>query len=174
MMGGVVSVPLASGVLAGCGSGVDTGGYVLQTLTPEQFELAGAVAERIIPTTDTPGALAARVHEFMDRMLTDWYPPEDAARFVEGLADVNTRSDEAYGKSFARCSAEEQDAVLTGMESDAAGQSGDEAFFPMVKEMTLVGYYTSEIGASQELKYVHTAGRYDGDIPYSEVGRAYS
>ena len=47
-------------------------------------------------------------------------------------------------------------------------------FFPWLKELTVVGYYTSEIGATQELRYVHVAGQYDGDVPYRKVGRAYS
>ena len=60
--------------------------------------------------------------------------------------------------------------------SERAGSQLAQArpFFPWLKELTLVGYYTSEIGASQELRYVHVAGRYDGDVPYRQIGRAYS
>lgn len=176
VMGGVVSAPLVSGVLSGCQSGIEEGAYALQTLSPGQNELVATIAEHIIPATDTPGARAAKVNEFVDLMLTDWYPAEDRTRFMSGLADVDAKAQAAHGKDFLDCDKEQQVAVLTELDQAAyngSAQSGT-PFFRMMKEMTLTGYYTSEIGATQELQYVHEAGRYDGDVPYSEIGRAFA
>lgn len=174
-MGGALSAPLISGVLAGCGGGAQTAGFVPKTLTADQNELVATLSELIIPTTDTPGARAAGVNEFIDLMMTDWYPPEARDRFIAGLTNVDERAGSAHNAAFVDCTEAQQTAILSELEQEgmAAGGPG-RPFFPMLKELTLTGYYTSEIGASQELKYVHIAGYYDGDVPYAEVGRAYS
>ncbi|MEZ4702746.1 MAG: gluconate 2-dehydrogenase subunit 3 family protein [Rhodothermales bacterium] len=175
VMGGTLSLPLISGVLAGCGGGGGTAAFVPKTLTADQNELVATLSELIIPTTDTPGARAAGVNEFIDLMLTDWYAADDRDRFVAGLSTVNDRARSAHNKAFVDCDEAQQTAILSQMEQEAmASQGGGKPFFTLLKEMTLTGYYTSEIGASQELKYVHVAGYYNGDVPYSEVGRAYS
>ncbi len=175
MMGGAVSLPLVSGVLSGCQAPAGNGGYALQTLSADQSELVATISELIIPTTDTPGARAAKVNEFVDLMLTDWYAEDDKNKFMAGLRAAYEMAQNANGSSFVDNTEEQQIALLTQMESDAMnGGGGNGDFFRMMKELTLTGYYTSEIGATQELKYVHVAGEYRGDVPYSEIGRAYS
>ncbi len=176
-MGGTLSVPLVSGVLSGCQPPAEGTTYALQTLTPEQDELVATMAELIIPTTDTPGARAANVNEFVDILLTDFHPIEDRDRFLAGLADADAKATAEYGALFVDCTGDQQVALLTQMEDEAYAArrpGGDPHFFIMMKEMTLTGYYTSEIGATQELEYVHEAGIYRPDIPYSEVGKAYA
>ncbi|MDZ4699988.1 MAG: gluconate 2-dehydrogenase subunit 3 family protein [Rhodothermales bacterium] len=176
VMGATLSLPLISGVLAGCGGGAsDMTAFVPKTLSADQNELVSTLAELIIPTTDTPGARAAGVNEFIDLMITDWYGAEDRTRFLEGLAAADERARTAHKVAFVDATVEQQTAILTGFEQEAlAGSSADKPFFSLLKEMTITGYYTSEIGASQELKYLHSAGYYNGDVPYAEVGRAYS
>ena len=177
VMGGAISAPLMSGMLAGCQAPAPSSGYVLKRLTADQNELVATISELIIPTTDTPGARAAGVNEFVDLMLDEWYPEEDVARFIAGLTDANQRAQDAHNSDFVDLTEEQQTSLLEELESEAmaARSAGDDpAFFSMIKELTLTGYYTSEIGATQELKYVHEAGYYNGDVPYSEVGKAYS
>ena len=175
LMGGTVSLSVASGVLSGCQAPA-AGGYTYQTLTADQGELVATLSELIIPETDTPGARAARVHEFVDLMLTDWYDEADRDHFLAGLAEVDGVAQSINGGAFVGNTEEQQVAILTEMEDAAIADAGadQQPFFSMIKELTLLGYYTSEIGASQELKYVHTAGEYRGDVPYEEIGRAYS
>ncbi len=177
LMGGAVSASVVSGVLAGCRAG-GTASYTPQTLTTSQDELVATVAELIIPTTDTPGARTAGVHTFIDQMLTRIYTNEERDRFLAGLADLDARAQAGGSPTFLESTPEAQTAILQDLEAEAraARASGAEemSFFSVMKELTLVGYYTSEIGATQELKYVHTAGSYDGDVPLDEVGRAYS
>lgn len=174
-MGGTVSLSVASGVMAGCQAPA-SGGFAWQTLSPAQGELVATMAELIIPETDTPGARAAKVHEFVDLMLTDWYDVEDKDHFMAGLAQVDEMAQAANGGNFVDNTEEQQVALLTELEDAAyADPGGDQKpFFSMMKELTLTGYYTSEIGATQELKYLHVAGEYRGDVPYEEIGRAYS
>ena len=199
-MGGAVSLSTISGVLGGCQAGPATEAFVPQTLTPAQNDLVATLTEIIIPETDTPGAKAARVNEFIDVMLTEWYPAEERDQFLRGLATVDQRAQAVAGKPFMEASPEEQVAVMRALEQAArtpaepeedeeaerepmdVEETGPETadtappdppFFNTIKSMTLFGYYTSEIGASQELGMM-PLGSYDGSVPYSEIGRAWS
>ena len=182
VMGGVFSLSTAAGVLGGCRVGPASDAFVPQALSKEQDALVTAIAELIIPTTDTPGATAARVNEYVDKMLSDWYPEDNRIQFAAGLADVDERSRDTFGKPFVDGTAEEQHALLTQLESErttwrdgSQNEPGaDPPFFQMMREMTIAGHYTSEIGATQELKYEIVFDRFDGAVPYAEVGRAWS
>ncbi|MGH7575557.1 MAG: gluconate 2-dehydrogenase subunit 3 family protein [Longimicrobiales bacterium] len=150
-------------------------GQPLRTFDRRQRELVATLAELIIPTTDTPGARAARVDVFIDGLLTDIFTPGERDEFLEGLSSTDAHARAAYGVSILECAPPQQVEVLATLEREAReADDGSRAFFPWLKELTLVGYYTSEIGASQELSYVHVAGSYDGDIPYAQIGRAHS
>lgn len=183
-----ISLLLGTAVTPGVARAIGAGyrappvGTPLRVLSPQQGELLATLADIIIPATDTPGARAARVDAFIDGMLADIYSAEERDRFVQGLADVDARARAAYGVVFLEVTAERQVTLMTAMQEEGRAaprarrrsRLAPRAFFPWLKELTLVGYYTSEIGASQELRYVHVAGRYDGDVPYRQVGRAYS
>ncbi|HET6566566.1 MAG TPA: gluconate 2-dehydrogenase subunit 3 family protein [Rhodothermales bacterium] len=171
MLGSAVTPSVASFVLSGCKS---VQGAPLQTLTSDQGELVATIAELIIPETDTPGARAAGVHQFIDALLTGGYRPEEREQFMTGLAAFEDRARKENGSSFVENTPEQQTALLKTLEAEAkqtrqSGQRGDDQprpFFPMIKELTIAGYYTSEAGATQELRYVAVPGRYDGDVPY--------
>ncbi len=173
LLGAAVTPSVARAVEAGFAA--PPPGQALRTLTPQQGELLAALTELIIPTTDTPGARAARVDAFIDSLLTDLLTDEERDRFLVGLDAVDGRARALAGTSFLESSPRRQVAVLEALDREAQ-QSADSPrpFFSWLRELTLVGYYTSEVGASQELRYVHVAGRYDGDVPYERVGRAYS
>ena len=173
IMGGTVALPIASGVMSGCQAPA-AGGYALQTMSAAQNDLVATMSELIIPATDTPGAKAAKVNEFIDLMLTDWFDLDDRDSFLAGIAETDAMAQAANGSNFVDSTEDQQIALLTEMEEASYANDESPSFFRMMKQLTLTGYYTSEIGASQELKYVHTAGEYRGDVPYSEIGRAYS
>jgi hypothetical protein len=178
LLGGTLSASVVAGVLSGCEVRRRAGTYTPQALTAAQDELVTTVAELILPETDTPGARAAGVNQFVDGIVATTYSDAEKARFTEGLADLDRRAQAAHRHAFAACTPAQQADLLTALarEADAARQAGDTEtpFFFMMKELTLVGYYTSEVGATQELQYVHAAGRYDGDVPLAEAGRAYA
>ena len=179
LLGGIVSAPTVAGVLSGCEriSGPD---WVPQTLTAAQNEMVDAIAEIIIPTTDTPGASAANVNRFIDALVGESYPPKDRDRFLKGLDDLNARCKEEYGASLTECTDEQQRALVSELDDELFGADAPEfdrenpPFFRMMKELTIIGYYTSEIGATQELKTNIVPGYYDGDVPYKKIGRAWS
>ncbi|MDX1547943.1 MAG: gluconate 2-dehydrogenase subunit 3 family protein [Rhodothermales bacterium] len=221
LMGGALSMSTVAGLMGGCRVGPREEAYAFQTLQNGHDELVATVSELIIPETDTPGARAARVHEFIDRMLTGWYEPRERDHFLAGLADLDRRAQAEYAVPFLEATPEQQTALLAALEAEAIahaearqeainvdefgrdreaapGEQQDELdreqanmelerqevdadlaeaparpFFAMIKELTLAGYYTSEIGATQELRDM-PFGSYNGDIPFEDVGRAWA
>ena len=178
MMGGTLAMSTVAGVLGGCQAGPASGAFTPRTLTAGQDELVATIAELIIPETDTPGARGARVHEFIDAMLSDWYTDEQRDHFMAELATVDQKAQEAKGNTFLALSETEQTEVLTLLEAEseawrANGDRDKPPIFNTMKSLTLFGYYTSEVGATQELR-VMPMGEYRGDVPYSEIGRAWA
>jgi hypothetical protein len=118
-----------------------------------QNQTVVTLTELIIPQTDTPGAKAARVNEFVDLVLSDAQPSE-RKEFFRGLLWMDTRAQELFGGDFVSATPEQQTALLTIVSSrtnrSTADQIGRE-FFEAIKALTVTGYYTSEIGLRQEL-----------------------
>ena len=173
LLGGLVSAPTIAGVLAGCDSRSSDGKW--RALTNDQGELVATIAEHIIPTTDTPGARAAGVHVFIDTMLAGHYPAEDRQRVLEGLEQLDASAEREYGRAFIRCGPDEQRAMLTRIDQEAfAPERREPHWFRTIKELTVVGYYTSEIGATQELRHVAVPGRFEGCVPLEQIGRTWA
>jgi hypothetical protein len=138
----------------------------LLILDPHQHEIVATLSELIIPETDTPGARAARVGEFIDLIVAEWYTDEQRARFFEGLADLDRRSQAALGRKFLEAESPDQVRIVSELEADwlrfsAGGGKAEEHFFPEIKRLTLYGYYTSRVGLEQELHWTAIPGRYD-------------
>ena len=179
LLGGALSASTVAGVLAGCEARrTPDGAWTPRALSSEQVELVAAVAEHILPETDTPGARAALVHRFIDAMLAESYPAEERQRFLTGLGDMDARAQRSCGRAFLRCATQEQRAVLDQLDHEAFAAAGDHAatpsFFRTMKELTLVGYYTSEIGATRELRHAPVPGRFEGCVPLDRIGRAWA
>ena len=182
LLGAAVSPRVARAITAGYRAPAPGSPY--RVFSAEQGELVATLAEIIIPATDTPGARAARVDAYIDGLLADVFSAGEREQFLEGLNDVDVRAKAAHGVIFVETPPERRITLMQAMAEEgksapprprrrrARPEAG--AFFPWLKELTIVGYYTSEIGATKELKYVHVAGKYDGDVPYGTVGRAYS
>ena len=178
LMGGTLSASTIAGVLGGCTSGTGDAPFKARTLTRGRDELVATLSELIIPETDTPGARAAGVHEFIDNMLTDWYDESEVDEFLAGLTDIERRAQERGEQSFTDLDRDLQVEILTQMEAEAEAWSENGAtetppFFRTIKSLTLFGYYTSEVGATQELR-VNPMGIYRADIPFDEIGRAWA
>jgi gluconate 2-dehydrogenase gamma chain len=126
------------------------GPYRPQFFSAGEYAAIAALTERIIPTDDTPGAREAGVSEFVDFMV--WSDPNVQERFRKGLAWVEGRARAGYGgKGFAALRAEEQDAILTTMAEAVPGGAKDEgaAFFHLIRQYTVMGFYTSKVGMEQ-------------------------
>jgi hypothetical protein len=157
-------------------------GYTLRTLNPHQNDTVVAMIDQIIPATETPGAKAARVNEFIDVILTEWATPDERRNFLNGLAGVDKQSNELFGKNFVEASSAQQVALLGAMDDFATVARIQRAqhesvgpkerdtqlrgnFFEMFKGITLHGYYTSEIGFTQELQLQIIPGAQHGCVP---------
>jgi len=130
-----------------------------------------ALAEAIIPETDTPGAREAGVADFIEYMLQEFYPADDRHRFEAGAESLAAMCNAEYGRRFAALPADKQFAVVQTLH-DGTAQSfddGGKAFFEHAKQLTVFGYYTSEIGMTVERRYLPVPGRYDGAYPYENV-----
>ena len=156
-------------------------GYTMRTLTGHWNDTVVAMIDQIIPATDTPGAKGARVNEFIDVILTEWALPEERKNFLDGLAGIDRQSESLYGKKFSDATPEQQvvqlraidDAVMTNrsvrprhgntVPKPDAQLEGN--FWEVFKRITIHGYYTSEIGFTQELKLEIIPGAQHGCNP---------
>jgi len=157
-------------------------GYTLRTLNPHQNDTVVAMIDQIIPATDTPGAKGARVNEFIDVILTEWADAEERKNFLDGLAGVDKQTNDLFGKNFVDASPAQQVTLLRSMDESVAAQRTRRMrhgntipeerdkqlrgeFFNVFKGITVHGYYTSEIGFSQELNLQIIPGAQHGCVP---------
>ncbi len=140
--------------------------------TAQQRALVTALSERVMPTTDTPGAIAAGVPAFIEKLLADWAAPQDRAPILAGLAAVEARSQADYALAADKAAPAQQDALLTLAMEDKLPGGAD--FFDKFRQLVIAGYFTSEIGITQERDYLPVPGRYDGAHPYTPGTKVYS
>jgi gluconate 2-dehydrogenase gamma chain len=133
-------------------------------LTADELTLVGEVSELIIPTTDTGGAIAAGVPEFVKVMLTDWFNEAERDHFISGLREFSAGASRKFGKKFAELAASQKDQYFgellataeAPLKSTGGAGAGSAAtprtpFVVLMKRLTIFGYYTSELGATIEL-----------------------
>jgi len=193
IVGGALSASAIAAVMSGCKSAPVDPNWTAGYLDENQISTVAEVVERIIPTTDTPGAKEAGVHQFIDAFLQDNATKEEQSMLKAGLADLDSRSRNKHSKIFAKLSDDQMDDILTEIaqgshasEEDIASAIANEGeavqglqldpkmFFSSIRQLTLLGFFTSEIGATQVLKMDAIPGHYLGCIPYEEVGRAWA
>jgi len=139
-------------------------------LDGERFALLEQVVETLIPATDTPGAIGAGVPEFIRSMLTDWASDETRVAMLGVLDDIESKSWNKHGRGFLELPADRRLDVMRSVDEEAfARQDGTWRKF---KGLVLVGYYHSEIGATQELRFELVPGAWRSCLPLVEVGRA--
>ena len=150
------------------------------TMTDEQRAAVYRCADLIIPTTDTPGAIEAGVGEFLDYVISVWYQADEREVFFAGLAQMLEEAQSLYGEHFVALKESYQVALLQASEARepassalSFGNNGSK-FFGKIKELTVIGYYNSKVGATIERRYVPMPGSYDGDYKFSEVGRLWA
>ncbi|HVU17227.1 MAG TPA: gluconate 2-dehydrogenase subunit 3 family protein [Candidatus Didemnitutus sp.] len=143
----------------------------------DQLALMDEIGETIIPATQTPGAKAVGIGAFMAMMVTDCYDDAHHAAFVDGLAKVDHAAQAQHGRGFVSCSSAEKTALLEVFNREAAQthvpRGTTPHFFRLMKELTLIGFFTSEIGCTQVLRYEEVPGSFAGDVPYHPGDRAW-
>ena len=149
-------------------------------LDANQVSFLDEVGETILPATTTPGAKAAQVGSFMAVMVRDCYTPADQKIFLNGLAKLDQDCKTKNGKGFLACDATQRTTFLTALDAEQKAftqnkQKDDPAhYFRMMKELTLLGFFTSEVGATKALRYLPVPGRYDGNVPYKKGDKAWA
>lgn len=157
--------------------------------TAAERETVSLLSEMIIPATDTPGAIQAGVPAFIETIVGEWYRPTEHGIFRRGLKALDEYCEKQAGRSFRTAPQALRIAALRESEKQAAAYPSaaggsplasfgkvDEntPFFTKIKELVVLGYYTSEVGAKQELAYNPAPGRFEGDYDFDKVGRQWS
>jgi len=181
--------------ISGCKS---TSKKVNDLFTEDHVAFMNEVADTILPTTSSPGAKAANVGQFMAVMVQDCYTPKDQKTFVDGLGKLNDASNKKFNAKFIDLNPQQRTDLLVAldkeqkdytanrnkqMEADRLNHKNDPKYkapetpnhyFRMIKELTLLGYFTSEIGATKALRYIAVPGRFDGCVPYKKGDKAWA
>jgi hypothetical protein len=149
-----------------------------------QKELLAALAETIIPATDTPGARDAGVADFIIAMIKDCTEIKTQNKFIDGLKELRSYSLSKYQKEYQRCDPQEQRTILQHFEQEGKPFRGilgkaqnrflGKSFFSTLKQYTVEGYCTSERGASMGLTYLAVPGSFRGCLPMSPGQKAWA
>lgn len=172
----------AAGALAACGAANapdDGATEPSQTVTSGFFnasEMAQivALADTIIPATDTGGALAAGVPDTLQSLATDWGDDGFRAYWRDGLKALNSELEGGEGKSFTELSADERQTVLSVYDAGVFDGETDDAFYQAFKATVVQAYYMSEIGASEELAYEPVPGEFIGCVELSDYPKTWA
>lgn len=175
LMGGAVSAPAALAILQGCSAREaaptsSAAGWTPKFLAGEQPAVVTAIADIILPRTQTSGALDAGVPAFIDLMLADVYDDAARARFNDGYAQFDAGLRGA-GSPFLKQSREQQESAVKKELSLALEKEGPRPFMLMVRELTLLGFYTSKVGISENMEYVAVPTAYHGCVPVSSLSK---
>jgi len=180
--------------LSGCTSGVKTdAGF-----TPANISLLDEIGETILPATSSPGAKAAQVGQFMKVFVADCYTQDSQDAFTKGIAELQDACKKMHDKSFMDCTPEQRAQLLLKLEEeskshnkmlddkekssrDVVQKENKESLVPsprhyytMMKQLTLLGFFTSKPGTTEAMRYVPVPGKYDGALPYKKGDKAFS
>ncbi len=168
----------ANAFLTGCTSQTSTEKI---TFTPQLLAVLDEVAEGILPATpNSPGAKAARVGAFMQTMVTDCYEEKDQQIFMNGLKKLEQAAQQKYTRPFLDLSTPQKHTLLVALDQEAKTYQKNKKepdpnhYFTMLKQLTLLGYFTSEPGATQALRYLPVPGRFEGCVPYQKGKKAWA
>ncbi len=172
ILGGVAIAPeLLAKALA-------NGPATLAKVPVERLALLAEMADTILPDTDTPGAKAAKVHEFIAVVVQDCFPPEQRDAFWTKLDATDMQCRAMQGKGFLECTAEQRIAFFTALQASAkmeqTQQADGQPFFPLLKNLTIGGYFSSEIGATQALAFDPIPGGWIPDMPVDVNTKAWT
>ena len=179
MLGYAVSASTIAAVMNGCTSDAVVGaddGWVPVFLTKDEVKVVKALSETILPKTETPGAIEAGVHQYIDVMIGQNRTATQQKSFRDGLAAFASDYEAAAGKTFLKASSDEQNTHVAEIDektrAEMENRSGrrDRPFYMEFKELTFVGYFTSELIGENYLNYDPVPGAYHGCIPLEETG----
>ena len=173
IMGYAVSATAMAGVMNGCKADTTTPDAIWkpQFFSAPQIKNLAEAVERILPKTETPGAKDMMVHRFIDELMHSIYKPEESKIYSDGMDKMEANAQAAHQKSFADLEDTQKDALLTTMMKDAKIEKDNNPdaefppFFNALKELTFLGFFTSEKVGKEVFAYDPVPGKYDGCIP---------
>ena len=158
-------------LLSGCSNPAAIGGA---TFSEDDIKFLDEVAETIIPKTNTPGAKDAEVGKFMTVMVNDCYDENDQKIFHEGIKTLDEACNKMHGHSFMKAEAAHKKELLISLDKDAKEYMKNKKkedpnhYFSMMKQLTLLGFFTSKPGLTECFDYKPVPGKYDGAVPYKK------
>ncbi len=175
--GYALSATAVLGVMNGC-QAETTPDWKPSFLSEEQGHTLIELTEAIIPKTDTPGANDVGVHQFIDQLLNECLSEKEQALFTTGLDQLQSDCNTKFKKSFVKTSNDQKKEVLDEYDKAAYAANnspgGDRPFFTMAKQLTYLGYFTSEAVGTEVLRYDPIPTAYNGCIPYEKGERVWS
>jgi hypothetical protein len=161
-------------------TGCKSGGGITAAFNAETLAFLDEVAETIIPATSTPGAKAAKVAEFMKIFVNDCYEEADQKAFLDGIPKLNEASKKQINKDFMEASPEDRKKLLISLDKEAKAYMQAKTdkdpthYFTLMKQLTLLGFFTSKTGATETLRHIQVPGHYDGAYPYKKGDKAWA
>jgi hypothetical protein len=154
LMGGILSAGTLATILESCKTGGSSKVGKEFAIDPVHSEMIAEIAEMILPKTSTPGAKEAKVPQFVEFMLKECYKEDQQKAFFAGLDKLN----DAANGDFVKASAEKKTTLLKA--EDSAKDKSE--FWKTMKDLTVLGYFTSEPGATKAAAYLEVPGKYEG------------
>jgi len=173
---------LMGGAMAGSRyilSGQTVPGKAAAGFTDDDRALLDEIGDTILPATEIPAAKAVNIGAFMAMMVTDCYSEKEHAIFKAGLGKIDEASRAKQGKSFMACTPAERTEIANALETEQRafhekkGKDEYEHYFRMMKDLTLLGFFSSEIGCTQAVRYIEVPGAFHGDVPYTKGEKAW-
>ncbi|HEV8079872.1 MAG TPA: gluconate 2-dehydrogenase subunit 3 family protein [Chitinophagaceae bacterium] len=162
--------------LTGCKSNTGTTG----NFSADDIAYLDEIANTILPQTSTPGAKAAMVGQFMTVMINDSYEEKDQKIFHDGMNKLNDLSKKTYDNSFMKINDQQRHDLLVKLDQEQKEYMKNKKkeepshYFRMMKELSMLGYFTSEIGCTKARRYVETPGKFEACIDYKKGDKAFA
>jgi len=132
------------------------------------------ICQTVIPATQTPGAGDIDTHYFIDNQLHHCFDQQAQDSLVKVVSLIDESSNALYKSKFSELNPNQAHALLVNLDLSKNGFTKEQTkSFKFLKSLIVFGYYTSETGASQELKHERVPGGFKGSVPLSEVGAAW-
>lgn len=145
------------------------------SFTSTDEEILAEFADIIIPTTaSSPGAKAAGIGTFIPMMIRDCYPVAMQKMFADGLKAMQYKCSKEYNKDFLSMSVPERQKLMVSLRDETIASSDTPTFFLLARDLTILGYFSSEIGCTQAREYLPVPGRYDGNAEYKPGQKAWA
>ena len=141
--------------------------------------LLDVIGDTILPSSDVPGAKAVGIGPFLAMMMTDCYTADEQVPLRAGLRRLDAEFTERFGTGFVSGSPADRTTYLNELDREqreqrlTQGAGAMPHYFRILKELTILGYFSSEVGATQALRYADVPGGYDGNAPYTRGDRAW-